>query len=407
MLGLPSFSTPATDALCKEIARKSKGICFLGMSGGKDSVCAWLQLRKFFDTIIPFHCATIPGMVFREKALRHYEEEFDQHILRMMDASLTSDLIQGIYQLREDGPFISEQGWHRYDKLELVEFLRTKYNLPRAWCAFGIQASDSQDRRIQCVQYQGRHDSNKTFYPCWDWPHGKIIETVRESGIRLGPEYLYSSRTIEGTPSATYTTILRKHFPRDYKELVDWYPLVEAKVFREKINERVSREMMLRRVEAEKAQQEETIRECEAEAEEGERILEEADRTNGGTVVGEENVHKALSALTIRELKNQDRLKRRRALKRLCWEEAKALGMKLKDLEAMKGTPEEVAEAIHDMKVALDRAAAERAPFAGRMKSRAEMEEPDEGEPTLGGGDGEDEFHFEFGGDGLADGIGQ
>ena len=399
MLELPTFSTKATDDLCKEIAKKSKGVCFLGFSGGKDSVCAWLQLRKFFDTIIPFHCATIPGMSFREKALRYYEEEFETHILRMMDASLTSDLIQGIYQLREDGPFISDQGWHRFDKLELVEFLRATYNLPRAWCAFGIQASDSQDRRIQCVQYQGRHDSNKTFYPCWDWPHGKIIETVRESGLRLSSEYLYSCRTIEGTPSATYTTILREHFPADYKKLVDWYPLVEAKVCREKLNERVSRELMLRRVEAEKAQQDEQIRECESEAEDGERILEEADRTNGGTVVGKENVRKALSALIIRELKDQDRLKRRRELKRLCWAEAKELGMKLKELEAMKGTPEEVARSIHDMKVALDRAAAERAPYAGRMKSQAELEAPDDDEPSIGGGD--DELNFDFGGDGL------
>ena len=73
--------------------------------------------------------------------------------------------------------------------------------------------------------------------------------------------------------------------------------------------------------------------------------------------------------------------------------------MKLKDLEAMKGTPEEVARSIHDMKVALDRAAAERAPYAGRMKCQAEMEAPDEDEPSIGGGD--DELNFDFGGDGL------
>lgn len=239
MLEFPSYSTPETDSLCKDIAKKSKGVCFLGFSGGKDSLCAWLQLRRYFDRIIPFHCATLPGMRFREKALREYEDAFGTHIVRMMDASLQSDLIQGIYQLREDGPFIASLGWHRYDKLEVLEFLRKTYNLPRAWCAFGIQASDSIDRRIYCAQYHGRNEGNRTFYPCWDWPHGEVLNTVRESGLPLSCEYKYSSRTIEGTPSATYTDILRRHFPEDYKVQMDFYPLSEAKGYRERMNEAI------------------------------------------------------------------------------------------------------------------------------------------------------------------------
>ena len=254
MLPLPTFSTKASDELCRAIAKKSKGVCFLGFSRGKDSLCAWLNLRKYFSRIIPFHCATLPGLKFAEKALRYYEDAFDCHILRMMDASLSSDLLQGIYQLREDGPFIASlgirHGWHRFDKLELVEFLRCTYNLPRAWCAFGIQASDSIDRRIYCSKYEGRNDSNKTFYPCWDWPHGKVIETVRGSGLKLSSEYLYSSRTIEGTPSATYTEILREHFPEDYAILRDFYPLCEAKVFRERLNDQVAEEFKRKRAAA-------------------------------------------------------------------------------------------------------------------------------------------------------------
>jgi len=255
MLPFPAYSTPATEALCKEIAKKSKGVVFLGFSRGKDSLCSWLYLRKFFRRIIPFHCATLPGLRFAEKALRYYESEFETHILRMMDASLVSDLTQGIYQLREDAPFIASLEWHRFDKLELLEYLRCAYNLPNAWCAFGIQASDSQDRRIQCIKYQGRHDGNKTFYPCWDWPHGKIVETVREAGLKLSSEYLYSSRTIEGTPSATYTEILREHYPADYRTLRAFYPLVEAKVKREQLNDRIAREFMEMRVAAAKARQ--------------------------------------------------------------------------------------------------------------------------------------------------------
>ena len=248
MVSLPTFSTPETDALCKEIAKKSHGICFLGFSRGKDSLAAWQQCRRYFDQVIPFHCAAIPGMRFAEETLRYYEDEFDQHILRMMDASLSSDLLQGIYQLREDAPYINSLGWHRFDKLELLEFLRTTFNLPRAWCAFGINACDSQDRRIQCVQFKGRHASNRSFYPTWDWPHKEIVRVAEEAGLKLSSEYRYTSRTIEGTPSATHTLILKEHYPEDFRRLKAFYPLCEAKVFRERLNERVLDEMKAERI---------------------------------------------------------------------------------------------------------------------------------------------------------------
>ena len=248
MVPLPTFSTPATDALCKEIAKKSHGVCFLGFSRGKDSLAAWQQCRKYFDRVIPFHAAWIPGLRFAEEALRYYEDEFDTHILRMMEASLSSDLLQGIYQLREDAPYIGSLGWHRFDKLELLEFLRAKFNLPRAWCAFGINACDSQDRRIQCVQFKGRHETNRSFYPTWDWPHKEIVRSGEEAGLKLSSEYRYTSRTIEGTPSATHTLILKEHYPEDFKLLKAFYPLCEAKVFRERLNERVLDEMKADRI---------------------------------------------------------------------------------------------------------------------------------------------------------------
>ena len=248
MVPLPTFSTPATDALCKEIAKKSHGVCFLGFSRGKDSLAAWQQCRRYFDRVIPFHAAWIPGLRFAEETLRYYEDEFDTHILRMMEASLSSDLLQGIYQLREDAPYIGSLGWHRFDKLELLEFLRAKFNLPRAWCAFGINACDSQDRRIQCVQFKGRHETNRSFYPTWDWPHKEIVRVGEEAGLKLSSEYRYTSRTIEGTPSATHTLILKEHYPEDFKLLKAFYPLCEAKVFRERLNERVLDEMKADRI---------------------------------------------------------------------------------------------------------------------------------------------------------------
>ena len=70
---LPTFNTDVTDALCKEIANKSKGVCFLGFSHGKDSVLAFLQLSRYFKRIIPFHCASVPHLKFVDAILDYYE----------------------------------------------------------------------------------------------------------------------------------------------------------------------------------------------------------------------------------------------------------------------------------------------------------------------------------------------
>lgn len=236
---LPTYSTPATDALCTEIAKKSKGTIFFGFSGGKDSLAAWLQLRKFFTRIIPFHCASIPNLDYKTKYLDYLEEQFQTKILRLMGEDLPMALVRYVYQ---ESPWACDEidqflEVEDYSKVEILEYLRYKFNLPRAWCAFGISASDSIDRRIYCNKTGGKNESHRSFYPCWDWPRSEIIGAIRDSGIKLSAEYRYAKRSMGGVPSATYNKIMREHFPRDFEKLLKWYPLAETKDYREELLE--------------------------------------------------------------------------------------------------------------------------------------------------------------------------
>ena len=234
---LPTFSSPVTDALCKEVAKRSKGVCFLGFSHGKDSVLAFLQLSRYFKRIIPFHCASVPNLKFVNAILDYYEYQFQTKILRMMGEDLSISLRRLIYQDPRDMDACYDEfgAVEDYNKLDILEFLRTKYNLPRAWCAFGVNASDSQDRQIYCNQTGGMSDINRTFYPTWDWPRKEIVAALKESGLKLAPEYKYSKRSIGGVPSATYNKILKEHFPDDFKTYKKWYPLMELKTRREAV----------------------------------------------------------------------------------------------------------------------------------------------------------------------------
>ena len=241
MLSLPTFNTKDSDDLCKEISRKSNGVCILGFSSGKDSVCAWLQLKKYFHTIIPFHCCLIPHMRLRDEALAYYEREFEcDRILRTQDSSLIMDLRRMVFQLPEDEEAIEGFDFYDYDKHDIIDLIRKEYGLPRAWCAFGINMSDSLERRIYVQNMKGRNPGERTFYPCYDWPHDKILKTVEESGLKLSAEYQFVNRTIAGMPQTSWLQPLKDNCPEDYKRLKVYYPLMEAILARMEFRKRMN-----------------------------------------------------------------------------------------------------------------------------------------------------------------------
>ena len=235
MLNLPRYSTPATEELCAEIAKKSHGTVFLMCSRGKDSLCAWLQLKKFFNRIVPFHCATIPDCRYANEYLDYLEDVFGQRVLRMMGEDLKMSLVRYMYQESPwecdaiDATFEDED----FSKLKVLDYLRMKFNLPRAWCAVGISQNDSIDRLIYCRKNGGKNLKHRTFYPCFDWPREELFNAIWESGLYVAPEYKYTKRSMGGVPCAIYNKVLMEHFPADWELTKKWYPLAEVKNVRE------------------------------------------------------------------------------------------------------------------------------------------------------------------------------
>lgn len=237
MLSLPMYSTSATDALCREVAKKSHGVCFAFVSRGKDSLCMWLQLLKFFHRIIPVHFATMPDCRYSSEYLDYLEGAFGAKILRMMGEDLKMSLVRHIYQESPwecdviDAVFEDRD----YTKLDLLDYLRMKFNLPRAWCAVGISQNDSIDRLIYCRKNGGKNLKNRTFYPCYDWPREELLNAISDAGLWLAPEYKYSNRSMGGVPSATYNKVMMEHFPEDWEKTKAWWPLAEVKNVREEM----------------------------------------------------------------------------------------------------------------------------------------------------------------------------
>lgn len=234
----PKFNTKATDALCREIAERSRGVCFLMCSRGKDSLCAWLQLLRYFKRVVPFHCATLPNYEYASRYLDYLEGEFQTRVIRLMGEDMPMALHQYIYQRSpldcgDCDDFFGDV--KDYNKLDILEYLRMKMNLPRAWCAVGISQNDSIDRLIYCRQTGGKNMGNKTFYPCFDWPREALLNSIREAGLKVAPEYKYTKRSMGGVPCATFNTVMKEHFPKDWETTQFYYPLAEVKNVREEM----------------------------------------------------------------------------------------------------------------------------------------------------------------------------
>ena len=243
------IGTPDSDSLCRDIAKRSKGVCFLGLSGGKDSLCAWLNLRRRFKRIIPFHCTSWPGMAFERQYFDYLQDMMGTRILRLVGEDYPMALTRMMYQPWKDADMIADMPILNYSKLDILEYLRYKFNLPNAWCAFGISASDSIDRAIYCKRTGGKNPANKTFYPCYDWPRKDILQAVIDSGLKLPSSYRYVNRTMGNVPGIVTNEILKKHYPEDWQRFLALYPLAEAKTVREHILDREWAAAKKRRIE--------------------------------------------------------------------------------------------------------------------------------------------------------------
>lgn len=224
--------TPQTRKLCEDISRLSCGVCILGFSRGKDSIAAWLYLRNFFTRIIPFHVASVPHLRFVDSSLDYYEEFFKTSIIRYMDGDCLKALSCLCFQPIEDESDIDAMELYGYSKHDIIAGIKRELNIPNAWCAFGINATDSIDRRIYVNKCHGRHDDLKTFYPCYSWTGAQIIDYIKANNVKLPQDYLLAKRTFAGIPNVRHLQKMKELMPDDFERIKLMFPFIEARLAR-------------------------------------------------------------------------------------------------------------------------------------------------------------------------------
>lgn len=205
----------------------------LAFSTGKDAIAAALALRPHFDEIIPIYYYLVPGLDFVEESLNYYERNLfgGRHIYRLPHPSLYRWLGHGVFQPPHRLPVLEAANLVQFSHTDVHDIVRDHEDCPEAFCANGVRAADSPIRRIAIMRHGAIRKKQGEFLPVWDWNKERLIAAIQTAGLKLPIDYRIWGRTFDGL-DARFVVPMKRHLPDDYRKIVDWFPLVEAEVFR-------------------------------------------------------------------------------------------------------------------------------------------------------------------------------
>ncbi len=234
-----------SDETCKYVRSQTSKV-ILGFSGGKDSILAWAQLRRFWHAkdIIPICQLFVPGppeqqgkgtLPYLQKALDDYEQQIGRRIYRVPHMSFYASMAGKVWQPPERYStleHLNEQGYFPlFDYHDYNTWIKEQTGLEHAWVATGIKQADNIYRRRHISQHGSVLPQRQTFYPVWDFTKQMTVDTLKMTGLKLSVDYEWFGRSLAGI-DARFTWALKDKSPEDYRVLKFWYPLCDLDHFR-------------------------------------------------------------------------------------------------------------------------------------------------------------------------------
>jgi hypothetical protein len=228
--------------LNRHVAKISDGQALLAFSTGKDSVVAWLQMRRHFKKITPVYMYLIPDLEFVEMGLRYYEKFFKTKILRMPHPSLYRQLNNLTFQAPENCAVIENAMLPNFEYEDIFAVVRQELGLPEnTYAGTGVRARDSIARWVSIKTHGPLNESKKSFFPVFDYTKAMMVQELRAAKVRLPVDYRMFGRSFDGV-DYRFLKPLKEKFPADYKKILEFFPLAELELKRIEYRERYYQE---------------------------------------------------------------------------------------------------------------------------------------------------------------------
>ena len=200
----------------------------LAFSCGKDSIAAWLAMRDMGIEVVPAYLYYVPGLRFVDEELDYFEQKFQTRIKRYPHPSLYRWLNNAVFQAPERLRYIEAARLPEPSYEQMWDFIRADVGLDKStWCADGVRAADSIQRRGAFVQYGYWRRNLKKVSPIGDWLKGEVLDCIRGHHIELPCDYAWFGRSFDGIDKR-FTKVLKDKAPDDYATLLEWFPLLEV-----------------------------------------------------------------------------------------------------------------------------------------------------------------------------------
>jgi hypothetical protein len=213
-------------------ARQAKTL--LAFSCGKDSIAAWLAIRDTFDEVIPIYRYLVPDLEFVEESLVYYERFFGVRIRRFPHPSFYRLLRNLVFQAPENCSAVEDRDrrLRGYDYADSNVQVCRDAGLPEdTYCASGVRAADSPMRRLHFQKHGPITEKKCAYYPVWDLTKSGILHLMERARVRVPRDYAIFGRSFDGL-DYRFLAPIKRHFPRDYARILEWFPLAEAELFR-------------------------------------------------------------------------------------------------------------------------------------------------------------------------------
>jgi len=232
---LTQFS--GSDELCEYMSDLTGGVTMLAFSRGKDAVVAWLKLKRYFKTIIPYYMYLIPPrpMSFEEDSLKYFEDFFGQHIVRLPHPSLYRYFLESVFidppmvevagEMIKDGTLYPVTYEDNHAEIEQCLGYKDLYQ------ASGVRMADSPMRRISVLKHGSVSHNKKSWLPVYDYVKEDMLRELRSAKVKLPIDYKWFGRTFDGI-DYRFMSVLKEKSPKDFEQIKAAFPLVEADIMR-------------------------------------------------------------------------------------------------------------------------------------------------------------------------------
>ncbi|WP_370386923.1 phosphoadenosine phosphosulfate reductase [Snodgrassella alvi] len=204
----------------------------LAFSAGKDSIAAYLAIRKRFAAVYPYYLYLVPELEFVEEQLELYERQFGFRITRLPHPALYQMLRAHVFQPPKHAAVIDAAGLADFGYADIRLMMCGMFDLPPDTpVANGTRVEKRPKQRLSMQRHGSIVKSQFQYYPVWDWKKQDLLHCFKRNHVRLGSDYQIFGCSFDSL-DLRFLLPIKKFYPRDYQKILEFFPLCELEIFR-------------------------------------------------------------------------------------------------------------------------------------------------------------------------------